>query len=442
MVFGSSASAASWQVYQPGRAKMAAEVGDGLSSSTVAATLLWIARTFPEAPPILLPVDAAAGQEEAVRRHPLLDLLDRPNEYYTGPLLWMATLLDWNANGDAYWLPIRAASGQPVELWWVPSWQMEPDGDPTGREFIRRYIYTVDGKEVSLAPSDVVHFRYGMDPQNPRKGYAPLKAVLREVFTDDEAAVFTASLLRNMGVPGIIVSPDTDQPIDEGDAKHTKGYLRSQFTGDRRGEPLVMTSRTKVEQFGFSPEQLLLRELRRIPEERVTAVLGIPAVVVGLGAGLERSTFTNMAEAREAAYEAGIIPMQRILAEEVRWQLLPDFADPREHRFAFDLSKVRVLQEDLYRQMQRLDVGVRGGHVQVYEARKGQGLEVTDADRIYLRQANLVEVPAGGGAPRSLAPASSNGKAPAGVADSGAVALAVVDEMERRELAAPVRRRQ
>jgi hypothetical protein len=56
-------------------------------------------------------------------------------------------------------------------------------------------------------------------------------------------------------------------------------------------------------------------------------VLGIPAVVVGLGAGLERSTFTNMAEAREAAYESGLIPAQKILGEDIRFQLLPLFGD-------------------------------------------------------------------------------------------------------------------
>jgi hypothetical protein len=90
----------------------------------------------------------------------------------------------------------------------------------------------------------------------------------------------------------------------------------------------------------------------------VTAVLGIPAIVAGLGAGLDRSTFTNMAEAREAAYEAGLIPMQRILGEDIRFQLLADFGDdPFAFRFGFDLSKVRVLQEDLYRQAQRHDLG-------------------------------------------------------------------------------------
>jgi hypothetical protein len=253
-----------------------------------------------------------------------------------------------------------------------------------------------------------------------------------------------------MGVPGIIVSPDVDgEEIDEVEAEETKAYLKTAFTGDRRGEPYVSTIRMRVSQFGFSPEQLTLRELRRIPEERVTAALGIPAVVVGLGAGLERSTFTNMAEAREAAYEAGIIPMQRILAEDVRWQLLTEFEGPeRTFRltFGFDLRKVRVLQEDLYRQAQRFDLAIRGGWAQVWEGRRAIGLPYTEQDHIYLRQANVVEVPAGGGPPRALGPAGSTGNgngsengSAGGYAHAVETAREVADELERRELAGPNR---
>jgi phage portal protein BeeE len=204
---------------------------------------------------------------------------------------------------------------------------------------------------------------------DPRKGYSPLKSVLREVFTDDEAANFTASLLKNMGVPGVVVSPEKGVTLNDGDAEETKAYVKANFTGDKRGEALVMTGATKVEQFGFSPEQLTLKELRRIPEERVSAVTGVPAIVAGLGAGLDRSTFTNYAEAREAAYEQAIIPTQTLLGEEVWFQLLPDFeARTRSGwKAGFDLSNVRVLQEDRFqpreaarpRRARRLGLGRR-----------------------------------------------------------------------------------
>jgi hypothetical protein len=233
-----------------------------------------------------------------------------------------------------------------------------------------------------------------------------------------------------MGVPGLIISPDTDAPISAQEATDAKTYFSEQFSGDKRGEPIVMTGRTKVEQFGFSPEQLLLRELRRIPEERVTAVLGVPAIVAGLGAGLDRSTFTNMAEAREAAYESGIIPTQRIIAEDIRFQLLADFeADVHPWRFGFDLSKVRVLQEDLYRQAQRNDLAYRGGWATRGEARRPMGLPVNDGDDVYQVPLNIALVPAkGGDAQTYAAPGNGNG--------TGAVAYAeeVIRAMEREKL--------
>jgi HK97 family phage portal protein len=428
-----------------------AEVGDGMGSSTVAAPVLWLARNFPEAPPALWEREDN-NQNTQIWDHPMLRLLERPTPFHTGQLLWMATIADYTVNGEAFWIKQRSRAGTPVRLWYTPSWMMEPRPatDETATDddaYVAFYVYSVDGQQYKLDPRDVVHFRFGLDPQNPRRGLSPLKSVLREVFTDDEAAAFTASLLRNMGIPGIMVSPDSDEEIDEGDARATKDYLMEKFSGDRRGEPIVMTSKTKIQQFGFSPEQLLLRELRRVPEERVTAVTGVPAVVAGLGAGLDRSTFTNMAEAREAAYESGIIPTQRTLAADVRWQLLPDFErDPFKWLFGFDLSHVRVLQEDLYRSTQRHDLAVRGGWEMVKEARKAANLEVDEQrDSVFLRPANvnvmhadLIALPA---RPPAAAPAnnggsgngSGNGGGALGLAEVAAIVETAVDRALERE---------
>ncbi len=413
------------------------EVGDGTSSSTVAAVLNWIARTFPEAPPTLWQ-ELENGQEEQVRQHPMIKLLRKPNDYYSGLILWMATVVDWVVDGNAYWIKIRDVGGKVVELWWAPSWMMEPVGDD--QTLISEYVYTVDGTPKRLPAADVVHFRFGLDSDDPKKGSSQLKSVLREVFTDDEAANFTASLLKNMGVPGLVVSPEKGTTLNEGDALDMKTYVKERFGGDRRGEAMVMTGPTQIAQFGFSPEQLLLRELRRIPEERVSAVTGIPAIVVGFGAGLERSTFTNMGEARAAAYEAGLIPMQRIMAEDVLFQLMVDFVDnPDElytYRFGFDLSKVRVLQEDLYRLAQRHDLAIRGGWEKVAEGRRALGMDTTDLHEIFLRPANYVEVPDDGQPPRALAPKREGDPQPLEPLNGHAseIADAVVAALDRREL--------
>ena len=384
-----------------GRMDYALLVGDGTSSSTVMAPLLWIARTFPEAPPVVsrrLP----DGQLQPVIGHPMVSLLRRPNPYFSGRVLWMATVMDYYVGGNGYWICIRDRQERVTELWWAPAWTMRPMAPLDGSAFITHYEYRPGGGEALNVPvEDVVHFRFGLDPDNPRLGLSPLGSVLREVFTDEEAAAFTASLLRNMGVPGLVVSPDGDFAAEDEDVEETKAFFRTMFSGDRRGEPLIMSAPTRVQQFGFSPEQLNLRELRRIPEERVTAVLGVPAIVAGLGAGLDRSTFTNFSEAREAAYESQIIPSQGVFGEDLRHQLLPNFEpDPEAFEVGFDLSRVRVLQEDRMKQAGRLNTMVAGGWATVGEARREWGgLPVDETHDIFLRPVNLVAVPADGSTP-------------------------------------------
>jgi HK97 family phage portal protein len=375
-------------------------VGDGMSSSLVVACLFWVGRTFPEAP-IRVQRREADATLTPLHDHALTDLIASPNPYYSGELLMMATAIDLWANGNAYWLKNPSRAGRTVELWWTPSSLVEPKWPDDGTEFISHYAYKPDPMKdaVRVEPDQLVHFRFGLDPSNPRKGYSPLQTLLREIFTDDEAANYTAALLRNFAVPGVIISPKPDSNgnysgTDE-DAESVKVAFKQKFGGDNRGEPMVMLSATQVDVVGFSPQQMNLKELRRIPEERVSAVLGIPAIVAGLGAGLDRSTFSNMAEAREAAYESAIIPMQRIMAGEIRRQLLRDFGDIGNLIVDFDYSKVRVLQEDETARVTRMNAQLASGAITVAEYRSALGYPTDPSHDIYLRGISVIEVPVG-----------------------------------------------
>lgn len=416
-------SGSSWSLISLGRTRYdyAGQVGDGRGNSAVEAVVRWVGRTFPEAPVQVLQTKVD-GTETPIVGHPLLDLLARPNPYYSGELLWRATLADWASDGNSYWIKRRNGLRAPVELWWAPSWTMAPvwpQDDPT--VFISHYEYTVDGNKQSFAVEDVVHFRDGLDSSNTRKGLSPIKALAREIFTDDEAANMTASLLKNMGVPGVIISPDGEEvDISKADADAVKADFKQRFGGDNRGEPMVMPARTKVSVLSWSPEQMNMRELRRIPEERICAMLGVPAIVVGLGAGLDRSTYSNMAEAREAAYESFIIPNQRLFGADLKSQLLRDYGDTKALRVGFDTSNVRVLQEDENKRWTRVDTAVRGGWLKVSRAKEMVGEKPEDGDDVYLRSSSIT--PVGPDAPEPeplpIAPSADSGLPDAGAGES------------------------
>ena len=320
--------------------------GDGRSNAAVMACVRWAQRTFPEAP-VQVSTRNAQGELAPAPEHALQLLLDRPNPYYSGLHLVGALLADLMLTGNGYALKVRTGNGRVAELWWAPSSLVEPkwpDTDPS--VYISHYEYTVEGDVIRLEPDDVIHVRQGFDPNNIRKGLSDLASLYREVASDNEAANWTASLLRNGAVPGVVISPELPATVSQPQLDSIKDEFMRRFGGDMKGAPLVLNGPTRVQPLSFNPQEMSLRDVRVIPEERITAVLGIPAIVVGLGAGLQRSTFANYAEAREAAYESFIIPMQRLLAAELQLQLVPDFGDPTRLRIAFDLSQVRVLQDD------------------------------------------------------------------------------------------------
>lgn len=397
----------------------------------------WAQRTFPEAPLVIEKIGQNAKPDEVVPNHEMVQLIARPNPYYSGSLLWNATISDYMF-GNAYWIAIpNRGDGRPIQLWWAPSHTMEPRWSKDGKEYVTHYDYTVDNEVYQIPPDQVVHMRYGLDPKNPRKGLSPLGALFREVFTDNEAANWTAQLLANGAVPGLVITPDNERvKITSEQAEVIKALTQQKFAGDKRGEAMVLSHAAKVAQVAWNPQQMNLRDLRKIPEERVTSIFGIPAVVVGLGAGLDRSTFANMAEAREAAYETFMIPTKGLLADELNVQLLPKFADPKKFRTAWDYSNVRVLQEDEDKKHARAREDFKSGIMMLDEAREIIGLPSLDngQGRVFAIPMNLVMTPedeiimepepvpaalVAANAPAALPPGQTDQENPSGASSTG-----------------------
>jgi HK97 family phage portal protein len=386
-------------------------IGDPLRSSALVATLNWIVRNFAEAP-LRVAETGTGGNSEVLPSHPLYELLRRPNPHYSGSIMWMATVLDFALWGNAYWLTLRGAQRRPVELWWLPQALVEPRWPQSGEVYISHYEYQPDPARAALKvePADIVHFRWGLDPQNTRKGLSSAAALWREIFTDEEAANFSASVLRNLGVPGLILAPDEGTvELSQEDADDIRARMKEMFAGDNRGEAMILSQKVRPHLLSWSPAQLDLKTLRNIPEERISAVLGVPAAVVGLGSGLQNTKVgATMAEMREMAYENAIIPMQRIIADTLDSRLLPEFGDERRQHTFFDLSEVRVLREDQDALYRRADIGVRGGWLTVGQALRAVGLPSEPALEIYLRSTLVVPVPASepGRTPSNLLQAS------------------------------------
>ena len=381
------------------------EVGDCMDSSVVTAPVMWVARALPEAN-FVVKAERRDGTQEERPDHRMLALLQNPNPFYGDIALWMATLMSFLISGNGYWMLVRNGTGRPVEAWYVPHWMMEPKWPDDGSVYISHYRYSPGGGHVPIdvPPADVVHFRHGIDPRNTRLGLSPLDGVIREIFIDLESSNFVASLLRNMGVPGVVISPKGGAMPAPEDVEATKTWFRQAFGGDNRGGPLVMGAPTDVQPYGFNPQQLNMSEGRDVAEERVCACLGIPAAVVGFGAGLQQTKVgATMEELRKLAWNNGVLPFARMLADELQRSLLGEFGNAAGLKVAIDTGDVIALQEDEDRKSDRALKQFQSGLISFYEARRRIG-EDSDSGPVsadfFLRPINLIEVPVGGrGAP-------------------------------------------
>lgn len=382
--------------------KLIEEMGDGLGNSAVVACVNVLATSFAESP--LKVYQKTENGKQEVKNHPMEILMSRPNEFISGAVLSHYLVTSLSAHGDAFLLKVKNNKGEVVQL--IPLMPSYVKVRGNQKELITHYEYHAVQQNNSLNPDfvelpreNVVHIRQGMDPDDHRRGFSPLRSVMRELAGDEAAGQFAVALLHNMAVPGVILSPKDDSmggPSRE-EADAIAQAFKNKFSGANRGAPMIMTGAMDVDVLSFTPEQMNLKALRRLPEERVSSVLGVPAILAGLGAGLDAATYNNTKELREFFTEQKMIPMWSAVAAELTHQLLHTDFENGDYNYSasYDLDMVRALSTDRQDLVKSMNSAVQGGFVTIGEARSSLGLDADGSHNVYLRPLNMVAVAEG-----------------------------------------------
>lgn len=356
--------------------------GDLGLNGVVASAIDWYVRNYPQATArYYRPVDSQ--QAEPVEDHPVIKLMAQPDPMIMGSLFWGWVIQDYKLFGNTYLRKIRSTTrGVVTALQFLPQDMVRPVGN--GVNPLTHYVYTTDGRSFDIPVSDIIHIRYNRDPQDIRLGRSPVMAVLREIATDNTASTTAYGLLANGAMPSLIVGPDAkDQTVDISmdDARQVKRQLHEDLTGDGSGGIVVMTGAYKLDRVSLTPSELALDSVRRVPEERICSALGINPMVLGLGSGLERSTYSNYERAQQAAWEDGMVPLLRTLADAITADLLPEYPETQEGDFVqYDLETVRALADDLAAEAERAERLYKAGIIDRAEAKRIAGLEAVPED--------------------------------------------------------------
>jgi HK97 family phage portal protein len=354
-----------------------AVAGDLGLNGIVAVAIDWYVRNWSQGvAKVYRPIDGS--QADPVFDHPVLKLIAEPMPGLPANLVWGWFLQDYKLFGNAYLRKIRSTrDGQVIGLQFLPFDMVRPVGD--GINPLTMYKYTTDGRTFDIRLEDIIHLRYGREPLDIRLGRSPLQAMLREIGTDNVASSAAYGLLANGAMPSIIIGPDAkDNSVDIGldDARQIKRQIREDLTGDNAGNVVVMNGPYKMDRVSLTPNDLALDAIRRVPEERICSALGLNPMVLGLGSGLERSTYSNYERAQQAAWEDGMIPLFRAIADVITIHLLPDYSETQPGDFLeFDVSQVRSLADDLSAAAERAERLFKAGIIDRAEAKRIASME-------------------------------------------------------------------
>jgi phage portal protein BeeE len=365
------------------------EAGDLWDNSVVRTGLKWKQDAFAEPKLIALRPDAKGKLQPCEgtngEPHQLVQLLENPNEWYDGGILLAGITISLEVDGNAYLWKLYSSMGKLTGLAYVPHFFMEPiTGGP--QNAVVGYAYTVNGKRQIVPADQIVHLRDGLHPRNQHKGLSRLGAMLREICTVNECSTYSASLLRNAGVPSAMFAPDASvdgaSDLTAAQADSINDRWRSKFTRDGRGSLFISSVPAKLTPLGFSPEQLALDKIYSIPVTAICASMNLDPMVLGYPS--DQRTYSNFGEANLAAYLQCVVPSLRRIDRQLTRTLMPEilFATPYDV-LGRDYDEVRAMQESQDARYARSTEGYKGGWLKRSEARSNAGYEFDKEDEYY-----------------------------------------------------------
>jgi SPP1 gp7 family putative phage head morphogenesis protein len=377
-----NAASASVQPVKPDEAR------EGRDNSIVSICLHWIATSWLVATP---QVGVMNGKDftPLPGDHPFLATLQDPISGDTYDDMCWSMLTDYIQRGNCYAYKLRNNNNQILGYEVLPARYIRPIPDNMGRLWY--YAYSPYGGTAAgvyaINAADIIHIKHGRQEDFPLLGVSPLAAQYREIVTDNTYSDFAAGLGRNGGVPPIVFTPrllrtndgETVVDMDAETAKELSDNLNERFRAEP-GRTRIIPGALEMHQTGIDPDKMALTEVRAMPETRIPAALGLPAALLQLYTGLQKSTDNNIKESIKQGWRGCMIPLLRHFAGQFTVQCLrADYPDAQRKRLVmyYDTSDVPELADDAIAVRDAARADFLAGMITLEEARAERGL-VTD----------------------------------------------------------------
>ena len=324
--------------------------------------------------------------------HPVQQLLDKVNRWYSRGELWRASETYLSLWGSAFWALDRDEAGR----WEI--WPLHPDRVrvlPDKQKYVKGYVYFGLMGPVAYTADEIIWIRY-FNPMEEYAGLSPIAPLRLSADMGMDALKFNRNFFRNSAQPDMIFTTEESMSEEEVEDFYQRWEKRYQGPGNAH-RPAIASFIKDIKTLGFNQREMEFIQGLRWSLEDVSRVYGVPLPMLS---DLQRATFSNINAAERMFWRNTMIPEIKFLEEQLNEKLLPRLGYP-ELKVEFDMGAIEALRENendrVERDVKLLDRGV----VTINEVR---------------RQRNLPDVPWGdaplpkGGLSTPSSPPSPNGR--------------------------------
>jgi HK97 family phage portal protein len=281
-------------------------------------------------------------------KHPLLDLLARPNPRQDGSGLLEAVHANLLLAGNAYIEAAMLGGGRGAEVRELYALRPDrmrvvpgPDGWPAA------YEYSVAGSTVrfdqSATPPPILHLTQ-FHPLDDHYGLSALEAAAVAVDTHNAAAKWNKALLDNAARPsGALVYAGPDAAVlSDAQFARLKRELEDTYQGARNaGRPLLLEGGLDWKPMSLSPKDMDFLEAKHTAAREIALAFGVPPMLLGIPGD---NTYSNYQEANRSFWRQTVLPLAARLGNALTQWLAPVFG--AELRLIVDADRIPALAND------------------------------------------------------------------------------------------------
>lgn len=270
----------------------------------------------------------------------LQNLINQPNPWMNCNEFKEAVALHLLLTGNAY--IEKVGKGQNIKELYVlnpKNMRVVPDK----HNFVKGYVYTVDGVEVKFKPEEIVHIKY-FDPRGEsRYGLSRICAARMSIQSDYDAIDWNTGYFRNAAWPSGIIT--CKEGINAEEFDRLKKELKKNYEGKSKvGKVMVLTGGLAWNQTTPNPKDLDFATLRRRNREEILALLGVPPTIAGIYEF--ENTSSRSAGIREQVvsfWSNTVMPLATKIMDKINKDITEEFSE--NFKIILDTSNIPAMSD-------------------------------------------------------------------------------------------------